>query len=478
VLITSRDQIWPPGQVLDVPVLDLEVAAEFLVNRTGDPDRQAALELASELGGLPLALEQAAAYIQATGNNVASYLASFRQRRTDMLARGEPTGYSGTVATTWALAFQHLQQGVSGAVGLLRLLANCAPEAIPLYLLLQSRPRLADKLGPEVAPLLVPLLEDELAAGDAIAALRRYSLVSPPADGFVSVHQLVQVVTLGHMPAEVVSQWRDATAALIEAAIPTDTDLPETWPICAALLPHAQAALSASSNGIVRLANDLGERGSYSKALELQQWLVHGLERASGSEHPDALAARGNLAYWTGEAGDAAGARDQIVALLPVFERVLGLDHRHTLAARANLARWTGRTGDAAGARDQYAALLSAREGAQGSEDPDTLFVRHNLARWTGEAGDAVGARDQYAALLPVYERVLDPEHPHTLTVRAGLATWTGEAGDAVEARDQYAALLQVREGVSGPEHPDTLTARANLAYWSRQAGDAEPGVK
>ena len=36
VLITSRNQIWPPGQALEVPVLDPEVAAEFLVNRTGD----------------------------------------------------------------------------------------------------------------------------------------------------------------------------------------------------------------------------------------------------------------------------------------------------------------------------------------------------------------------------------------------------------------------------------------------------------
>ena len=66
VLITSRNQIWPPGQALEVPVLDPEVAAEFLVGRTGDPDRRAALDLAGELGGLPLALEQAAAYIQAT----------------------------------------------------------------------------------------------------------------------------------------------------------------------------------------------------------------------------------------------------------------------------------------------------------------------------------------------------------------------------------------------------------------------------
>jgi hypothetical protein len=67
VLITSRNQIWPPGQAPEVPVLDPQVAAEFLVGRTGDADQQAALELAGVLGGLPLALEQAAAYVHTTG---------------------------------------------------------------------------------------------------------------------------------------------------------------------------------------------------------------------------------------------------------------------------------------------------------------------------------------------------------------------------------------------------------------------------
>ena len=74
VLITTQNQHWPPGQALDVPVLDAEVAADFLVNRTGDPDRAAARELADRLGGLPLALEQAAAYMQATGTTLAGYL--------------------------------------------------------------------------------------------------------------------------------------------------------------------------------------------------------------------------------------------------------------------------------------------------------------------------------------------------------------------------------------------------------------------
>ena len=119
--------------------------------------------------------------------------------------------------------------------------------------------------------MLGPLLEDPLAAGDAIAALRRYSLITPAADGTVSVHRLVQAVTLDQMPAELARQWRQAAAALIEAAIPADTDLPGTWPTCAALLPHAQAVLDLTSDGMGQIAQYLGHSGSYPAARDLFQ---------------------------------------------------------------------------------------------------------------------------------------------------------------------------------------------------------------
>jgi hypothetical protein len=259
VLLTSRNPNWPLGQVLDVQVLGTEVAAGFLVSRTGDRDRQAAIELAVELGGLPLALEQAAAYIQASGGSLADYLESFRQRRPEMLARGEPTGYDSTVAATWALAFGSLEQSATQAAGLLRLLAFCAPEAVPLYLLLHRRRGPAKGLHRQVAKVL-QRLEDPLAASDAIAALRRYSLVITAGDGSVLVHRLVQAVTADQMPPKLRGAWQAAAAALIEAAIPANPSLPESWPACAALLPHAQAALRYDSYGMGQLANYLGSQ--------------------------------------------------------------------------------------------------------------------------------------------------------------------------------------------------------------------------
>jgi len=267
----------------------------------------------------------------------------FRQRRPNLLGRGEPTGYPETVTTTWRLAFEDLQHAAPGAAGLLRLLASCAPEAIPLRLLLQPRPGLAGRLGQEVAPVLGPLLEDPLAAGDAIAALRRYSLVTPAADGSVSVHRLVQAVTVDQMPAKLASQWRQAAAALIEDAIPDDSAPPETWPECAALLPHAQVALADGGDGMARLARYLGWSGSYAAARDPQKRVLDARERILGPEHPDIWTTRDNLARWTGEAGDPAAARDQFATLLPVRERVSGPEHPHTLGARHQLAHWTGR---------------------------------------------------------------------------------------------------------------------------------------
>jgi hypothetical protein len=518
MLITTQNQDWPPGQALQVPVLDTEVAAGFLINRTADADQRApgaARDLATELGGLPLALEQAGAYIQATGDSIAGYLASFRQRRADMLGRGEPTGYRKTVATAWALALDQLEQSAAGAVGLLRLLAYCAPEAVPLRLLLQPCPGLAEQLGDEVASALLPLQEDELAAKDAIAALRRYSLVSQPADGSVSVHRLIQAITADQMPAELAAAWRQAAAVVIESALPANPQNPESWSVFALLLPHAQAALSVDTGGMGRVASYVGFSGSYGAACDLQQEVLKARERVLGLDHPDTLAARAglayftgmagntagardqfaslvpvhkrvlgprhpdtlaarvNLAYFTGMAGNTAGARDQFASLVPVHKRVLGLEHPDTLAARAGLALWTGLAGDTAGARDQFAAVAAVHERVLGAEHPDTLATRANLAQWAWNAGDAAGARDQYAALLPVRERVLGAEHPDTLAARFNLADWTGEAGNAAGARDQFAALLPVRERVLGAEHPQTLAARANLAHWIGEAGNA-----
>jgi hypothetical protein len=471
VLITTQNQHWPPSLALDVPILDVEVAAGFLVSRTGDADRRTAWELAGALGGLPLALEQAAAYMQASGTTLARYLELFRTRQADLLARGEAAGHPLDVAATLGLALSRLEGDVPEAAGLLRLLAFLAPEPVPLGLLMGRYIR-PGQLGQEPTAALGPVLGDEVAARDAVAALRRYSLAVPSGDRLVQVHRLVQAVTRAQLSSQEADQWKQTAAALTEAAVPLDDGLlPTTWQACSLLLPHALTVLSMTSHGSWQVALSLGFSGSYAAARDLFELIVDAHMAEYGPEYADTLTAQVGLALWTANAGDPADARDQLAPLLPVLRRILGREHLQTLIARGYVASWTGRAGDPAGACDQFADLLPVMRRVLGPEHPETLVSSFNAAYFAGNVGDA-SAYDQYAALVPVMRRVLGPEHPNTLTALGHLASWTGRAGDPAGARDQLTALLTVRERVLGPEHPDTLITRHNLASWTGRAGD------
>ncbi len=128
-----------------------------------------ARELAVELGGLPLALEQAAAYMQATWTSLSRYLPLFRDRQADLLARGEASGHRADVAATLGLALSRLADEAPSAAGLMRVLAFLAPEPVPLALLLAGKP-VAGLLGQEVAA----------AVGSLLGTQSRLGMRSPP----------------------------------------------------------------------------------------------------------------------------------------------------------------------------------------------------------------------------------------------------------------------------------------------------------
>ena len=113
---------------------------------------------------------------------------------------------------------------------------------------------------------------------------------------------------------------------------PAIAQLPASWTACALLLPHAQAVLDPAAPGMHQIAGALGNSGSYPAARDLAQQIAAERERDEnyGPEHPDTLSVRSHLASWTGAAGDAAGARDQHAALLPVMERILGPEDFYT----------------------------------------------------------------------------------------------------------------------------------------------------
>jgi hypothetical protein len=341
--------------------------------------------LAGELGLLPLALTQAGAYIARTpGMSVTRYrglLAGFPARMHAVAAAGDTRD---VIARVWSLTGARIAELDPLAPRLLSVLACYGPDRLPADVLY----RLPGA--------------DELQVAQALGVLASYSMITVSGDA-VGVHRLVQAVTLAGLAEDERQEVRDAAAGLLAGALPADPAVLGSWFVYARLLPHARAVLPAGSTAMAQIIDFLDASGDYTTARTLQHDRYRALRDTLGPDHPGTLSAWASLANHTGQAGDAAKARDQYAALLPERERVCGPDH------------------------------------------PDTLADRSNLARWTGQAGDAAAARDQFAALLPIIERVLSPGHPDTLDARAYLARWTGEAGDPAKARDQYAALLPDR---------------------------------
>lgn len=150
----------------------------------------------------------------------------------------------------------------------------------------------------EAAAGIGPLLGDPVAAGDAITALRRYSLLSPAGDGLVLVHRLVQAVTRARLTEQEATQWGQIAEALVEAAVPGDATATVAWPTYALLLPHARAVLDLTSNGMRQIAEYLGHSGSYAAARDQFRLIADALTESDthGADYPDTLAACSSLA--------------------------------------------------------------------------------------------------------------------------------------------------------------------------------------
>jgi nucleoside phosphorylase/tetratricopeptide (TPR) repeat protein/uncharacterized protein with HEPN domain len=202
IVITSVNPDWRPlGDPLEVPPLDLTNASQFLLNRTGQTDRQSAKQLADDLEGLPLALEQAGGYITSTGKTLAAYVGLFRASHRELLRHYGPLDYRATVATTWHLSFQEVQTTSPVGADLLRLFAYMDAVDIPLQILGEAAKQLPKSLA-DVA--------DEISLDEGVKALRRFSLIHVE-DGVISVHRLVQMVTRDALDSDAQRIW--ATAA-------------------------------------------------------------------------------------------------------------------------------------------------------------------------------------------------------------------------------------------------------------------------
>ena len=494
-LITSRYADWPAAagvRAIQLYVLEPEPARQFLLARTGRTAEGAELaacdDLARELGHLPLALEQAAAYIAAPGAGVdfAGYLRLYREATAELLARGAlgSTEYPDPVITTWQATVAKLSPE-SRAV--LRLCAWYADTPIPRALVMLGAEdvlALAASFGP-VAPLSGPAAA-ELRMRDALTGLARYSMILDATDATFRVHGLVQAVERVRAEADRAAvEARDRALRRLSQLFPYAYNEPAQWPLCRLLLPHQQvlsthAFPDRATDRAARLLDLAGSflqgSGDAAGALPLYRRALDSRERVLGPEHPDTLGSVNNLAGCMETLGDAAGALPVYRRALDSYERVLGPEHPDTLSSVNNLALCMQALGDAAGALPLYRRALDSRERVLGPEHPATLNSVNNLAYCMQTLGDAAGALPLFRRALDSRERVLGPEHPDTLTSVNILAGCLHALGDAAGALPLYRRAADGFERLFGPEHPSTRTVRGNCDQVERELAAAPSG--
>jgi hypothetical protein len=254
LLTTHASAMGRLAQHLQVDTLPAKQGALLLLRRAGllasaasldqasSTDRTVAQVLTGELGGLPLALDQAGAYIEETGCSLTDYQQLYHQHRAELLQerRGQVPDHPESVATTWSLAFQRVEQTQPAAADLLRLCAFLAPDVIPEEIVTQGAPH----LGPHLSPVAA----DAFRLNQAIEALRAYSLLQrDPSSKTLSVHRLVQAVLQDAMSSEERQQWAERTVQAVNATFP-EVDF-DAWATCQRLLPHAQACFSLFERG-------------------------------------------------------------------------------------------------------------------------------------------------------------------------------------------------------------------------------------
>ena len=478
VITTRRDAGWDRiADPIRLDVLDPGPATDLIAARTGShhpADRDAAAWVAAELGCLPLALDQAAAYITQTRITLPGYLQRLHGRPTAMYAAAGSGQAQRTIARVWDITIEAIRARHPAAITLLHILACYAPDNIPRLI-----------LGGRDDP-------DRLAVDETLGVLASYSMITLTA-GAVSMHRLVQAVILARQPPEgdgsAVGGEPPLTTALnwLNQALPDDPDTNVAgWPLLRALVPHAEnltALFPADARPVPLglLQTKLGlfhdSQGQYEQSLALRESALAIYESALGPDDPSAVTALGNLAYAYWRLARHREALPLELRALQITEAALGPDHPETAIRLNNLATTYHDLGRAGEALPLQQRALQITEAALGPDHPETANRLGNLAYTYWSLGRHTDALPLEQRALQITEAALGPDHPATAIRLDNLAVTYRALGQAGEALPLQQRALRITEAALGPDHPTTAIRLNNLAVTYSDLGQADKAL-
>lgn len=370
------------------------------LNEVTPETAEQARAISRELGGLPLSLDIAGAFIKTTPNtSLAEYLTLYRAAEGKQLRRErDPNApYEHSVATAFGLAFKQIatpddeteESGIiaRAAADLLRLCAFLAPDAIPLDIILAD----ASALGED----LERALGNTIWRKKVIARATRYSLIDAnPKTPTYDMHREVQAVMRDELDDAAQRLWTERASYMLAATFPDVREF-ANWEACDLFLPHSQACLeycgklNIETEAVALLKNraafHLDSRARYKEAEPLFTQALELFKKLFGSEHPNIAQSMNNLALIYYAQGRYDEAEPLYKRALELRKKLLSLEHPDVALTMNNLSALYYAQGRYEEAEPLFKQALAMFEKMLGVNHPTTRAVRENFKRFQEE---------------------------------------------------------------------------------------------
>ena len=517
ILITSRNRSM--GRVISfeniIEINEMEEAdAINLLLKASCLDASAehievAKNIVTELGCLPLAVDQAGAYIEAGRCSIDKYLQQFSLHRQILMSDATFRGvsdYDQTVYGTWDLSFKEIKKRASGqssagdaqaahaAILILQICAfyhhsniskdifRSAAEESREYVVAEKLPQAMSSLDRTLLALDNQGHWDEFIFGQGIAVLLSFSLMKrDQSSEMLSIHPLVHCWSREQISKSEQQRMYEMGSIILCCAISQRLSGYD-YGLRQLIFPHIKANESHGSQmGLTKKYYDdkwnnyifvLREIGDWKHAEQLEVQVFDMRKKVLGAEHPDTLKSMASLACIYSSQGKWNEAEQLEVQVLDMRKELFGAKHPSTLLAMANLARTYADIGNLKEAEQLEVQVLDMRKKLFGVEHPETLRSMANLARTYADIGNFKEAEQLEVQVLDMRKKLLGVEHPDTLRSMANLGCTYSTQGKCNEAEQLEIEVLEMRKKLLGAKHPETLRSMANLASTYANKGD------
>ncbi|OLN95527.1 Kinesin light chain 4 [Colletotrichum chlorophyti] len=474
ILLTTRNgQVparWNRTKAIDLQEMDTKEATKLFCSGLDEfqiSDYKSTTQLLKHLACLPLAIQQASAYMASNKNVTTSSYLGFCNSSNDKLIRLLSKNFDdqdryeiaqNPVATTWLISFEQISRDNPLAVKYLRFMCYLAEKDIPTALL--------------------PPGEDDFDQQEAIGILMAYAFIfQRDAEDRFDVHRLVRLV---------MRNWLKEQGREEEQATETITWLSSMFPwphhgnreAWMAYLPHIQVALevrgwSTDNQALSKLLSYTGKSesllGRFSEVEQMYREALEIREKILGLDDPETLGSIRNLALVLRTQEKYEEAEQLHRRTLKLMKRVLGPDSLDTLSSMNNLAVVLSSQEKYEEAEQIHRQTISLMKKTLGPDDLSTLRSMNNLAVVLSSQEKYEEAEELHRQTLDLREKVLGPESLDTLGSMNNLAVVLRNQGKYKEAEQMHRQTLRMMEKGLGPEDPSTLCVNNSVVVLNSQ---------